>query len=236
MYDILETLRYLVNKEVEEILFTGNISSLDPLQVKITATDDSINVKSLTNLVNVKVGSNVLMMKFLNKFIILGVVGPVFDPSVKVVVKQASQSSTTSSSFTTDSELTMALKPNKLYRINFYLIVNNASTSPDMVVNFNNTGTVTLYGQNHFRCMSVSGTNNAAYDFGKTSTYDAFDDNIVIGLNSGHGSARASFMAKGGASGGNITLLFRQYSTDGGNPSYVRVGSFIEYYEVQEIT
>jgi hypothetical protein len=224
-----------MNKKVNQLFITGNISSLSPLQVKLTPSDDAINVKSLTNLVNVKVGSNVLMVKFLNKFIIIGVIGAIVDPSVKVVVKQSSQSSNTSSSFTTDSELTMTLKPNKLYRIDFYLIVNNASTSPDMVVNFNNTGTVTLYGQNHFRCMSVSGTNNAAYDFGKTSTYDAFDDDIVIGLNSGHGSARSSFMAKGGASGGNITLLFRQYSTDGGNPSYVRVGSFIEYYEVQEV-
>jgi hypothetical protein len=235
MYDILETLRYLVNKKVEEILFTGTVYSLDPLQIKFIPSDDAIKVRSL-NINGLKIGSNVLMIKYLNKFVIIGVIGTVIDSNVKVIVKQSSQGSTTASGFTTDDKLTVTLNPNKLYKINFNLIVNNSSATPDMVVNFDNTGTVTLYGQNHFRCMSASGTNAAAYEEGKTSTYDAFDDDIIIGLAGGYASARSSFMAKGGASGGSITLLFRQRYTDGSNASYVRVGSYIEYYEIQEIT
>ena len=136
----------IMNKKEYQRFITGNISSLSPLQVKLTPSDDAINVKSITNLANVKVGSNVLMVKFLNKFIIIGVIGAIIDTSVKVIVKQSSQGSTTSSSFTTDSELTMSLEANKLYKIKFYLAVNNNSASPDMIVNFNNTGTVTLYG------------------------------------------------------------------------------------------
>jgi hypothetical protein len=74
MYDILETLRYLVNKEVEEILFTGTVYSLDPLQIKFIPSDDPINVRSL--IVNdLKIDSNVLMIKYLNKFVIIGVIG-----------------------------------------------------------------------------------------------------------------------------------------------------------------
>ena len=226
----------IMNKKEYQRFITGNISSLSPLQVKLTPSDDAINVKSITNLANVKVGSNVLMVKFLNKFIIIGVIGAIIDTSVKVIVKQSSQGSTTSSSFTTDSELTMSLEANKLYKIKFYLAVNNNSASPDMIVNFDNTGTVTLYGKNHFRCMSAAGTNAAAYEEGKTSTYDNFDDDIIVGLASGYGSARSSFLAKGGASGGTITLLFKQRNIDAGNVSYVRSGSYIEYYEVQEIS
>lgn len=73
MSDILDTLKYLVNKEVEEILFAGNVSSLDPLQVKLSNSDDAINVKML-NIFGIKLGSNVLMIKYLNKFIIVGVI------------------------------------------------------------------------------------------------------------------------------------------------------------------
>jgi len=379
MSDILNTIKYLVNKEVEEILFTGNVTSLDPLQVKLSPSDDAINVRML-NVFGIKVGSNVLMVKYLSKFVVVGVIGNVaqsfcllqrttaqsipantdtfmnfssgtnvldpesmfdgtdkitipsdglyqvnfqfrvadytgtttrlanlylngdqiasitaspdgagryganfllnlnlsandylqvvlffgstlnigdydntyfsvvpinsgsaiqpassVDSTTKVVVKQSSQGSTTSGSFTTDSELQVILEANKLYKIKFNLIVNNANTTPDMIVNFDNTGTVTLYGQNHFRCMSATGTNAAAYEEGKTSTYDAFDDDIIVGLASGYASARSSFLAKGGATGGSITLLFKQRYTDGSNASYVRAGSYIEYYEVEEV-
>lgn len=74
MYDILDTIKYLVNKEVEERVFTGNVSSLNPLQVKLTSSDNPINVR-MVNVFGIKVGSNVLMIKDLNKFVIIGVLG-----------------------------------------------------------------------------------------------------------------------------------------------------------------
>jgi len=74
MSDILDTLKYLVNKKVEEILFTGTVYSLDPLQIKFIPSDDPIKVRSL-NINGLKIGSNVLMIKYLNKFVIIGVIG-----------------------------------------------------------------------------------------------------------------------------------------------------------------
>lgn len=76
MSDILDTIKYLVNREVEEILFTGNVTSLDPLQVKLSPSDDAINVRML-NVFGIKIGSNVLMIKYLNKFVVIGVIGNV---------------------------------------------------------------------------------------------------------------------------------------------------------------
>jgi hypothetical protein len=234
MSDILDTIKYLVNKEVEEILFTGNVTSLDPLQVKLSPSDDAINVRML-NVFGIKVGSNVLMIKYLNKFVVIGVIGNVPAATVKVVVKQSSQGSTTSASFTTDSELQMIVEANKMYKVDFNLIVSCASETPDMTINFDNTGTVTLYGQIHMRSMSVSGTNPAAYEYGKSATYSNFSDAMYIGLDPNYGSARFSFLVKGGATGGAITLLFSQRNTDGSNAAYVRVGSYIEYKEVEEV-
>jgi len=97
MYDILDTIKYLVNKEVEEILFTGNVSSLDPLQIKFTSSDDPINVRSL-NINGLKIGSNVLMIKFLSKFVIIGVIG--YTGQSYCLLERATTQSIPSSSFT----------------------------------------------------------------------------------------------------------------------------------------
>lgn len=73
MYNMLDTLKYLVNKKVEEILFTGTVYALDPLQIKFIPSDDPIKVRSL-NIIGLKIDSNVLMIKYLNKFVIIGVI------------------------------------------------------------------------------------------------------------------------------------------------------------------
>lgn len=88
----------IMNKKEYQRFITGNISSLSPLQVKLTPSDDAINVKSLTNLFGASIGSNVLMIKFLNKFIIIGILGTIIKPKCSLI-KASSQ--TISSSSTT---------------------------------------------------------------------------------------------------------------------------------------
>jgi hypothetical protein len=87
-----------MNKKESQSFITGNISSITPLQVKLTPSDDAINVKALNHLVNVKVGSNVLMVKILNKFIIIGVIGNIIQ--AHCLLTRTTTQSIPSSSFT----------------------------------------------------------------------------------------------------------------------------------------
>jgi len=97
MYNMLDTLKYLVNKKVEEILFTGTVYALDPLQIKFIPSDDPIKVRSL-NIIGLKIDSNVLMIKYLNKFVIIGVINNII-PSHCLLERTTTQS-IPSSSFT----------------------------------------------------------------------------------------------------------------------------------------
>lgn len=85
----------IMNKKESQRFITGNISSLSPLQVKLTPSDNAINVKSLTNLFGASIGSNVLMIKFLNKFIIIGILGTIIKPKCSLI-KDSAQTITTS--------------------------------------------------------------------------------------------------------------------------------------------
>jgi len=65
----------IINKEKQELFFTGIVASVSPLTVKLYPGDDAINVISTSGLNGLTVGSNVLMIKYLNKFIIISVIG-----------------------------------------------------------------------------------------------------------------------------------------------------------------
>lgn len=67
----------IVNRSKETQFFTAIVSSLDPLQVKIYPGDSAINCKSTTGLVGLNVGSNVILIKISNQFIIINVIGDV---------------------------------------------------------------------------------------------------------------------------------------------------------------
>ena len=47
--DFKDLYKYLVNDKKENQLYTGIVSSLDPLQVKLYPGDDAINVKAKLN-------------------------------------------------------------------------------------------------------------------------------------------------------------------------------------------
>jgi len=68
----------ILNDKVKEMLvIPAIISSLDPLQVKLYPGDNAIPVKSITSLLGAIVGSNVLMIRWQSKFIIIGVIGDI---------------------------------------------------------------------------------------------------------------------------------------------------------------
>jgi hypothetical protein len=83
MRDLLSN---IVNKKQSNIFYTGVVSNTAPIEVKLYSEDDAIKAKSLKSAVDLKVGSNVLMIKFLSKFLIIGVIGaPSVNQEVRVI-------------------------------------------------------------------------------------------------------------------------------------------------------
>lgn len=71
----------ILNKPANQF-FTGVVSSISPLQVKIYPLDGAINCKSTTGLLGLCVGSNVILMKIGSQFIITQIIGSPFVDSI----------------------------------------------------------------------------------------------------------------------------------------------------------
>lgn len=69
--------KYILNKKNESQFITGIVSALTPLSVKLYPSDNAILCKSVTHLVGLKVGSNVIILKIGSQFIIIAVIGEV---------------------------------------------------------------------------------------------------------------------------------------------------------------
>ena len=73
MKDLLSN---IVNKKDDKNqLYTGIVSSINPLEVKFYPGDDAISAIATNGLTGLIVGSNVLMVKYLSKFIVINVIG-----------------------------------------------------------------------------------------------------------------------------------------------------------------
>lgn len=62
------------NKKTENYL-TATVASLNPLTAKIIPDDDAVNVVMTNNLAGIVVGSRILMIKFLDQFVGIAVLG-----------------------------------------------------------------------------------------------------------------------------------------------------------------
>ena len=141
MNDYKNLFPYLINEKLEKRLYTGAVPSMDPLQVKLHPADDAINVKCLGSVLGLKSGSNVLMVKFLSQFIIIGVVqdSPYAIGSSNYVKKESgtSRTSTTSSD---DPDLTLTLPKNGIYRIESIIFVDGTETGTDFKWKYTQSG------------------------------------------------------------------------------------------------
>jgi len=78
MDGLLESI--LNSKNEEKQIYLGTVTTIYPLTIKLYPLDDPIAAKAVSGLRGVKVGSNVLMTKYLNKFIITGVITEYIQP------------------------------------------------------------------------------------------------------------------------------------------------------------
>ena len=139
--DFKDLFPYLINEKKEKQLYAGIVSSMDPLQVKLYPDDDAINVKCLGNVLGMKSGSNVLIAKFLNQFIIVGVIQDSPYPIGSTgYVKKESGTDRTSTTSTDDPDLTLTLPKNGVYRIEVILFVDGTEAGTDFKWQYTQTG------------------------------------------------------------------------------------------------
>lgn len=67
--------KYLNKNKKNEMFITATVTTLNPLTVKIIPTDDAINVVYTNNLMGISVGSRILLLKYLDQFIGIAILG-----------------------------------------------------------------------------------------------------------------------------------------------------------------
>lgn len=98
----------ILNKPANQF-FTGTVSSLSPLQVKIYPLDNAINCKATTGLLGLCVGSNVVLMKIGRQFIITQIIGNPFNDCILL--------NRSSNQYVTDTVQTKVLFDNEKLKI-----------------------------------------------------------------------------------------------------------------------
>lgn len=137
----MDFFKEILNKKEENNIMMGVISSMDPLQVKLYPDDDPINVKCLGSVLGLKSGSNVLMVKFLSQFIIIGVVqNSPYAIGSSNYVKKESGTSRTSTTSTDDPDLTLTLPKNGIYRIESIIFIDGTETGTDFKWKYTQSG------------------------------------------------------------------------------------------------
>jgi hypothetical protein len=144
MHDFLKEL----NKNNESNYLTGTVSSLNPLQVKIIPTDDSINVVPTSNLHGVAVGSRLLLTKLQDQFIALCVIQSNSYPIgyIDYVIKSADTSRSSTTTVDNDPHLVLTLPPYGIYEVDAWFIVAADSVDPDIKIDWDTSNITALMG------------------------------------------------------------------------------------------
>lgn len=96
----------IINKKEKDQIFTGIIYGKSPLQVLLHQDDNPINVYTTVDIDLLYTNQNVLMLKYINKFVIIGVLGnslpytKLYKPSANQTIGVATLTNITSMVFT----------------------------------------------------------------------------------------------------------------------------------------
>lgn len=109
--------KYILNTKHESQFVTGIVSALSPLSVKIYPSDDAILCKFVTGLYELKVGSNVIMLKVGTQFIITNIIGSTNTYIPKYIRKTANQTATSTTTIVNDTHFNITLPISSTYEI-----------------------------------------------------------------------------------------------------------------------
>lgn len=137
MNNILEN---IINKKEEQLIHTGIVSSLSPLAIKFYPGDDAINVTCLSNLLGIKIGSNVLLVKYQSKFIIIGAIQDSPYPiGWTIYERKDSDTDRTSTTASNDPHLSISLPPYGIYECEAEFILDGDDNDTDLKLSWDNS-------------------------------------------------------------------------------------------------
>lgn len=237
MTDYNEILKNVVNTPTEQQFYTGIISSIYPLQVKLYPDDDAINVKCISSLLGMAAGNNVILLKLSNQFIIIGLLqtNPYPIGSVGLVKKSASETRNNTTTLTSDAHLTLSLPKYSVCELKLSLFVKSASTTtPDFKFAYTSTG-VTAYS---WRKPSGAGISMTSIGDAETASYfpDSLTNAIPIGLDyNAYCYITDNVIVYTGSSSGSITVQYAQ-NTATAEDITVSSQSYFQYTKIGRVT
>lgn len=222
----------ILNKKSQDTYFTGTVSSLNPLKVKLYPGDDEIPVVATSNLLGIQTGSRLVLIKFQNQLIAIALIQNNSYPigTTKCIVKANSDVRNNTTTLNNDSELTLTLPKNGEYQIDLVMYLDGVSTIPDIKVAYNTSNctikgyrtavgpgpsTNSVYNANYVRMNSRNFTQTAEY--GST--------------NAGWGTIIETSIVETSNSQGTLTVQHAQVTATA-EDVWVRAGSWIKYTKI----
>ena len=149
------------NKPLEQNTLIGTVYSLSPFKFTIFPGDTPIPAVQTTSLIGLKVGSRILLQRYLNQYIAIAIIG---ESSIRLI----EQSSTFTSSDTTfaNTNLSFSFEAGCKYNV-FLSLGSNGDDANGLKLDWTNTGTIPSN--------QVRRTNGQA--FGQT---DRENSNVVV--------------------------------------------------------
>lgn len=111
----------LINKKPKETIYTGQVTALSPLTVKLYTDDNGIVCKSISSLFGLKVGSCVIMIKIGTQFVVIGVIGSI--SNIVYIKKDEDETRYNTTTTSADSDLTYAFTIPGTYEIEANLFI-----------------------------------------------------------------------------------------------------------------
>lgn len=115
MAEFIELYDSVLNKRTKDAFRIANVSSIDPLQIKLYPSDTAIPANSITGLIGLKVGSTVIMVYYKDKFTIIGVIGDTVNAKCSLIKNSAQTISTSTTTKVTFSSSNVDSDPSSMF-------------------------------------------------------------------------------------------------------------------------
>ena len=131
----------ILNKEQDSNFIMATVATVNPLTVKIYSSDTAISAIPTENLVNVSVGSRVLLAKYGNQFIATAIIAD-YAPAIGSggYVKKETGTDRTSTTSSDDPDLTLTLPKNGIYRVEAIIFIDGTEAGTDFKWQYTQTG------------------------------------------------------------------------------------------------
>jgi hypothetical protein len=197
----------LLNKKQQDQMYTGCVSSLSPLSVKLYPDDVALICKVITSVIGIKVGSNVIMIKIGNQFIVIGIIDE-YIPLIRYVKKASNETVNNSTTLQNDDSLVVSLEASSVFEI-LAVIHCTGDSGADIKTDWTITGGVTFLNKKATCGASDVGT-DALYDIKGTFLSQPYNTVRNYGTSTSESSFIERFLVQTTTIG---TLQFRWAQT-----------------------